>query len=41
MIAKMAPAADKVVMTDRLPSLRGIETFLCVAEVPNFRLASE
>lgn len=28
-------------MTNRLPSLRGIETFLCVAEVLNFRLASE
>lgn len=28
-------------MATRLPSLRGIETFLCVAEVLNFRLASE
>lgn len=28
-------------MTNRLPSLRGIETFLCVAEVLNFRIASE
>ena len=28
-------------MASRLPSLRGIETFLCVAEVLNFRLASE
>lgn len=28
-------------MTNRLPSLRGIETFLCVAELLNFRLASE
>lgn len=28
-------------MAARLPSLRGIETFLCVAEVLNFRLASE
>lgn len=28
-------------MANRLPSLRGIETFLCVAEVLNFRRASE
>lgn len=28
-------------MANRLPSLRGIETFICVAEVLNFRLASE
>lgn len=28
-------------MAKRLPSLRGIETFMCVAEVQNFRLASE
>lgn len=28
-------------MANRLPSLRGIETFLCVAEVLNYRLASE
>lgn len=28
-------------MSNRLPSLRGIETFICVAEVLNFRLASE
>jgi len=28
-------------MATRLPSLRGIETFLCVAEVLNFRIASE
>lgn len=40
-IASKAPAADKDVMTTRIPSLRGIETFLCVAEVLNFRLASE
>lgn len=37
----MVSAADKTVMATRLPSLRGIETFLCVAEVLNFRLASE
>lgn len=28
-------------MTDRLPSLRGVETFVCVAEVLNLRVASE
>jgi len=28
-------------MTDRLPSLRGIETFVCVAELLNLRVASE
>lgn len=28
-------------MTSRLPSLRGIETFVCVAEMLNLRLASE
>jgi LysR family glycine cleavage system transcriptional activator len=28
-------------MAGRLPSLRGIETFICVAEVLNFRVASE
>ncbi|WP_068089013.1 LysR family transcriptional regulator [Novosphingobium rosa] len=28
-------------MVDRLPSLRGIETFVCVAELLNLRLASE
>lgn len=37
----MAFAADKDAMATRLPSLRGIETFLCVAEVLNFRIASE
>ncbi len=40
-IAKSGPAADKVSMAARLPSLRGIETFLCVAEVLSFRIASE
>lgn len=40
-IAKPLLAADNEVMTPRLPSLRGIETFLCVAEVLNFRLAAE
>lgn len=28
-------------MANRLPSLRSIETFLCVAEALNFRRASE
>lgn len=28
-------------MADRLPSLRGVETFVCVAEVLNLRVASE
>lgn len=37
----VAHAPDNGAMETRLPSLRGIETFLCVAEVLNFRLASE